>query len=340
MSQTSAVFLSLIVCTLLGAGTQPFGPGREDPQWELGKPAPAIPLSPAKVEGLDKYACASCHREVAEEWAETAHAISWLDEHYRKQMEHHRRPESCHGCHAPEPMHLTDVTERPDVRENERDLGISCESCHLGPENTMLGPRGTPTDAHPSKQSETMTGLGSSAVCITCHKVNIGPVIGIAKDFESSKQAERGRSCVGCHMAQVERRWATAKEGAEQPPLRTGRSHAIQTPRDPTFLRRAFELSVRTEGKTTFVTLANQAGHRVPGLVGRSIEFEARVLGANGEELGRGTLTLDERSYLPVDGKLEIEVAAAGAEVSVVGKHHDPRVSEPVMFLEERLKAR
>src|SRR5262249_28092133 len=158
-------------------------------------------------------------------------------------------------------------------------------------------------------------GLGSSALCIACHKINIGPVIGIAKDFESSKQIDRGRSCVGCHMAQVERRFANAPEGSEQPPMRTGRSHAIQTPREPTFLRRAFQLSVRTEGKTTFVTLANQAGHRVPGLVGRSIEFEARVLGPNGEELGKGTLSLDERSYLPVDGKLEIEVAAVGAEV-------------------------
>jgi hypothetical protein len=332
MSHTSAIFLGLIVCALFARASQ-------DPNWDLAAPAPAVALHPPEVEGLDEYACASCHREVAEEWAGTAHAIAWVDEFYRKEMEHHRRPESCHGCHAPEPLHLGDVADRPDVRDDARHLGISCESCHLGPEGVMLGPRGTPTDAHPSKQSETMIGGGSSVLCSACHKVNIGPVIGIAKDFESSKQAERGRSCVGCHMAPVERAWATAGAGAEQPPARLGRSHAIQTPRDPAFLRRAFELSSRTEGKTTFVAIANQAGHRVPGLVGRKIQFDVRVLGAGGQELGRGELLLDERAYLPVDGKLEVEVAAAGAEVLVTGRHRDPRASEPIVFLEQRLKA-
>jgi nitrate/TMAO reductase-like tetraheme cytochrome c subunit len=332
MSHTSAVFLGLIVCALLAQSG-------EEPKLKLAQPAPAIPLSPAKVEKLDEYACATCHQEVVEEWAVTAHALAWVDEAYRKEMEHHRRPESCHGCHAPEPMHLSDVSERPDVRDDARHLGISCESCHLGPNGAMHGPRGTATDAHPSVLSDTMSAPGSSVLCASCHRINIGPVIGIAKDFESSKRSERGQSCIGCHMAPVERRWATAPEGSEQPPARIGRSHAIQTPRDPGFLRQAFELSVRSEGKATFVAIANQAGHRVPGLVGRSIQFEVRVLDAGGKEVGRGTLELDERSYLPVDGKLEVEVAAQGAEVSVVGRHKDPRASEPVVFLDERLKA-
>lgn len=332
MSHSSAVVLGLIVCSLVVRAPQ-------EPALKLAQPAPAIALRPAKVEKLEEYACASCHMEVAKEWAETAHALAWLDEFYRKEMEHHRRPESCHGCHAPEPLHLSDVADRPDVRDDARHLGISCESCHLGPDGAMNGPRGTATDAHPSRLSDTMSAPRSSVLCASCHRVNIGPVIGIAKDFESSKQSERGRSCVGCHMAQVERRWATAPEGAEQPPVRLGRSHAIQTPRDPGFLRQAFGLSVRKDGGSTFVAIANQAGHRVPGLVGRRLEFEVRVLDGSGKELGRGALVLDERAYLPVDGKLEVEVAATGAEVSVVARHTDPRASEPIVFLEERLKA-
>ena len=50
-----------------------------------------------------------------------------------------------------------------------------------------------------------MTEKASSAMCSVCHSTNIGPVVGIAKDFETSKQAERGRSCIGCHMQAIER---------------------------------------------------------------------------------------------------------------------------------------
>ena len=92
-----------------------------------------------------------------------------------------------------------------------------------------------------------MTDARSSELCAVCHKTNIGPVVGIAKDYFASKQAERGRTCVGCHMAKVERAWADG-EGV---PVRVGRSHAIQTPRDPSFLRQAFALSWSPRGATT-----------------------------------------------------------------------------------------
>src|SRR6185503_17542859 len=99
---------------------------------------------------------------------------------------------------------------------------------------------------------------GSNALCSACHAFNIGPVIGIAKDFATANLEGRGLSCVGCHMAPVERAWAS-----DAPP-RPGRSHAIQTPRDPAFLRLAFGTTVRTAGGKTTLVLENQAGHRVP----------------------------------------------------------------------------
>jgi hypothetical protein len=88
--------------------------------------------------------------------------------------------------------------------------------------------------------------------------------VGIAKDFEQAKMAERDRSCVGCHTHRVEMKFA-ARHGGEDPPARKGRSHAIQTPRDPGFLRRAFDLSLTVDGGKSKVTVTNQAGHRVPG---------------------------------------------------------------------------
>jgi hypothetical protein len=181
-----------------------------------------------------------------------------------------------------------------------------------------------------------MTEKASSALCSVCHATNIGPVVGIAKDFETSHQAERGRSCMGCHMQQLERKPARgAPEGAV---AYQGRSHAIQTPRDPSFLARAFEITLASDGKRSVVTLKNRAGHRVPGLIGREIRFQAEVLDAQGQKLASGDLEFDAQRYLPVDQSAQLPLAAVGAKVRIVGMHRDPRADAPVRFLERELE--
>ena len=219
----------------------------------LRTPAPAVAISPARAPGLESYACLTCHAEVGEEWATSAHGLAWVDESFQKDMQTKKRPELCHGCHIPEPLLAGVPTAKPDTRAENLHLGIACESCHDDGTGTQLGPRGTATDAHPSKISSYMSTPGSNELCSSCHTTNIGPVIGIAKDFAAAKLAERGLSCVGCHMAPLERSWAT------DAPARLGRSHALQTPRDPSFLRLAFALALETSsGKTK----ANRnAGH-------------------------------------------------------------------------------
>jgi len=91
-----------------------------------------------------------------------------------------------------------------------------------------------------------MTETASSRMCAVCHATNIGPVVGIAKDFLGAKLEEQGSSCIGCHMAPMDRK--PSKGAEESAPVRPGRSHAIQTPRDPAFLALAFEPSVAHEG--------------------------------------------------------------------------------------------
>ncbi len=311
----------------------------QDPpgSWSLAQPRPAIALRPEILPGLEGYSCASCHAEVAEEWARTAHGLSWVDEHYRAALQEKKRPELCFGCHAPEPL-LADASSgglapRADARDEGRELGISCETCHLGEGGVMLGPRGTTVEAHPSRTSEHMSAPGTNALCSLCHSTNIGPVIGIAKDFASAGMAGRGLSCVGCHMAPIERSWAA---GA---PARTGRSHALQTPRDPAFLRHAFGVEWTREGGKSRVVIRNQAGHRVPGIIGRAIRFKAELLDESGKALETAETTIDERVYLPVDGSREIPFQRGGASVHLVGLHTDPRAKEPVVFLDEQLSA-
>jgi nitrate/TMAO reductase-like tetraheme cytochrome c subunit len=301
---------------------------------DLGKPAPAVALRPERAD-LAGYACASCHLEVAEEWAGTAHALAWIDQDYQAALRGKRRPESCHGCHAPEDLFAAAELARPGPRSSERSRGVSCETCHAAANGVVVGPRGTQVDAHSSEVRPAMTLEASNALCAACHSTNIGPVMGVAKDFVERDASGHSRRCVACHMAPVERAWASG-EGV---PLRVGRSHAIQTPRDPSFLRRAFEPAWRTDGRSR-VVIANRAGHRVPGLIGRELRFRAEVLDTGGQTIDRGELRLDAAVFLPVDGQVEIPLTRSGSAVRLVGEHLDPRAEKALVFLDERLEPR
>jgi len=289
-------------------------------------------LSPARVEGVEALGCGECHAQETEEWAGTAHAIAWVDEHYREDIEGRKRPELCHGCHIPEPLSAApEAGKAPRPRDGSSEplhFGITCNTCHLGADGSMLGPHGTETDAHATTRSESMTTPGSNELCASCHSTNVGPVVGIAKDFAKAGLAGRGMSCVECHFQLIE---GAGSNG------RSKRSHALQTPRDPAFLSRAFEPVARVEGGRTIVVLANLAGHRVPGLQGREIEFTARLLDDAGGELARAECVFNVRTFLPVDGTREIALDAVGATVQLVGRHLDPRIDDPVTFLDLRL---
>jgi hypothetical protein len=308
----------------------------------LSAPAPAVAITPAHLDGLESYACASCHTEVAAEWESSAHGLAWVDEAYQASLKKRRRPKSCYGCHAPEPLLASEgdgggELRRPKPRATDQHFGVGCEACHEGPGGVVLGPRGTEVEAHPSQVSNYMSAPGSDALCAACHATNIGPVIGVAKDFQA-RSDKGGLSCVACHMAPVTRRWADG----DDVPERTGRSHALQTPRDPAFLRRAFRVSWRSDGGRSRVVIANEAGHRVPGLVGRVITFEASVV--DGEEvIETVSLTIDVEAYLPAERSIEIRLdglvgkAGADARVQLVGTHVDPRSDATVEFLNETL---
>ena len=303
---------------------------KQEPPWELSHPAPAGTGKTAILDRLDEISCGECHARVVAEWAGTTHALAWVDEHYQRELEQRRKPQACHGCHVPELLHGERFGQRPRPRAEALHFGVSCESCHTAPDGTQLGPRGLATDAHPTRASETMIGAGSNALCAACHSTDIGPVVGLAKDFERSRVAAEGGSCVACHMAPLGPE--TATEG------RLVRSHALQTPRDPAFLRRAFRLTARTSGDLTVLSIENRAGHRVPGLVGRDLVFTAEVLDAGGDGIGQGELVINTRAHLPVDEAIELAIEARGPSLRVTAVHHDPVSGLAIPFLDERLE--
>jgi hypothetical protein len=294
--------------------------------WVLSTPEPLPSRNVTRIESQATAACYECHREVTDEWAGTLHAAAWLDDLYQAELRKVRKPLACHGCHVPASLFTTGLDAQPAPRTTDLHFGVSCEACHQTSDGEILGPRGTATPAHRTRAHAAFSAPGSDQLCATCHSVTIGPVTGIAKDFALSGQSAKGQSCVGCHMAPVERRWANAPGGEPDPqvPPRLGRSHALQTPRDPAFLRRAFEFRVHGENARTRLSIANMAGHRVGGLAGRRIEFEVTLLSAQGEKVDVAKQVVDAKAFLPVGGTLEVALEGRGARVLVVGTLFGP----------------
>lgn len=340
---------------LLGGSLALIGTALQDEAKRVELPPPHVPAPvhdgrPEMLEGWESMECADCHREIASEWAGTLHAMAWVDPTYQDAIANKRRPQSCYGCHIPQPLNLSAFGGKPRPRnpattpsDETRHHGVSCLSCHLGPDDTMLGPYESDPEneispAHKSKKGEAFGGKLGDALCINCHRTNVGPVIGIAKDFEVTRQADKGLSCVGCHMSEVERSAAveTLEDGTTKAsPVRLGRSHALQTPRDPAFLAEAFGLDAQTTATGAELLITNQAAHRVPGLKSRSMTFVVKSLDGAGEVLGEATLVIDSRAYLPVDGLLPIAVASktAPAKLEVVATHDWTGVKAPVEFI-------
>jgi hypothetical protein len=292
-----------------------------------------------RLENVEGLACVECHAAVAEEWRHSAHATSWQDEHYQKELRKVRRKGRCWGCHVPNPVIPAGLPEIPEAREDDRHLGVDCRACHMDADGeTILGPAGHETDAHPTRSSEHFSTKGDSALCITCHATTIGPVIGVAEDFVETEQAALDLSCIGCHMPALRGPWAEDPEGQTKYPVRERRSHRLMTPRDPEFLASAFRLTASREGEQAVLSIENQAGHRVPGLTRRKLTFVVRALDAEGDMLAEKEHMLDHRRYLPVDETLRLVLEAGGTTLEVEGLHEVDGMRRPQVFLQRKLE--
>ncbi len=292
----------------------------------------------ADTDGLD---CIRCHLTVAREWSLSAHATAWQDEHFTKELRRTRKKERCTVCHAPVPLALeegqpADPFAPPRAtREAERHLGVDCRTCHLAADGeTLRGPWGRSTRAHPTQRSSQFTEEDSS-LCLRCHGTTIGPVIGIARDFVSSDQAGLDLSCIGCHMPRL--RGSVATLEGEPSPIRPRRSHRLETPRDPRFLARAFGLSARVEEGHALLAIENLAGHRVPGTTRRELTLRVELIDRFGDVVAVRERVFDHRHYLPVEQTVTVEFEEGGAALRVRGLHQTEGMRRPQEFLDLQL---
>jgi hypothetical protein len=274
----------------------------------------------AKLD-LSAKSCGECHTEIHAEWKESAHARSWIDPIYQAHIKEKTKPEACHDCHIPQSV-LPVAPKRVKPRQELLDDGVSCASCHVH-EGKVHGPYGAKTDAHPSVKSDLFTG-NSVDLCQTCHRVAPKPVISLGLDFENAKLADQGKSCKGCHMPEVERHLSVdPKTGKPAGDKRQGRVHRFLGPDHKEMAAKAFELKSEEKNGKLVLSLANLAGHRLPGLTLRSYDVTFEVLDAAGKVLASKEGKIDEKNPLRELTSLIVEIdKPAGAAKSKVSVHY------------------
>ena len=95
----------------------------------------------AAYQGFQDGKCQSCHPAIWREWENSMHAKAWVDEIYQAAASQvPDRETKCDQCHAPQPILVTGIGRMPQLRDRDREAGVSCLVCHLDAQGAMHGP--------------------------------------------------------------------------------------------------------------------------------------------------------------------------------------------------------
>jgi hypothetical protein len=262
--------------------------------------------------------CGMCHAAIYEEWKGAKHAVAWTDEIYQEQMKDRRRPQLCHGCHIPGRV-LDRLGNRPRARDRHLEEGVTCVACHQKGD-AQHGPYGSDTIAHFVEKDPAFSFEGSVSLCASCHSTKIADILPVAKDFIDADMASKGKSCIGCHMPEVERHAANRMNmGADEPvgEVRMGRRHSLLGPGDVEFAASAFSLSATKRGSDLILSIRDEAGHRIPGLALRTFPFRIRQLDGDGNELQANEVVISAENGLMAEETREFPFPLADGAVAI-----------------------
>lgn len=226
-------------------------------------PAPA-----GAVRWESAQQCKQCHADVFAEWSGSHHAIAYTNPEVRKLSEDFRK-EECMDCHLPRPLAFTGFGSRTLPRRTHFDEGISCISCHLGPDGGLVGRNDRPEVPCKPQRDEQFLAVDA---CMACHNQH-----GTTDQWRASTYAAEGVTCAACHMPEVER-----KRGDKS--TRMGRKHVYEGCHDLAMLKKAGRFAVRRVGDEVELALTNVgAGHNFPTEERhRAVDLMYRFVGKDG----------------------------------------------------------
>lgn len=242
--------------------------------------------------------CKCCHPAIWREWEKSMHAQAWVDKIYQEAAEQiAERETKCDPCHAPEPILVTGIGKMPKLRNRNRDSGVSCLVCHLDVDGAMHGPPATAeTSFHANVTNPVYR--EPTLLCSTCHGQPNVPEHDQVSSFLKSRFASKKKSCAICHMPAVKRLQSTASY--ESSP---GRKHTWQGSRSLSQLKRAATLAFEFASAKATLTVANKAGHILPGSMLRIIVLDVQILAPDGtpRQLAQFTISGRKGNRLPAD---------------------------------------
>lgn len=193
--------------------------------------------------------CKACHEDLFAEWDSSHHRIAYTNPEVRALSDDFRK-EECMDCHLPRPLAITGFGARTLPRRTHFDEGISCISCHLGPDGGIVGRNDRPEVPCKPKRS---TDFLAADTCASCHNQH-----GTTDQWKASNYATQGIDCASCHMPEVER-------PRNDKSKRMGRMHVYKGCHDKATLQSAGKYEVAHEGDELVLTLTNVgAGHNFP----------------------------------------------------------------------------
>lgn len=229
--------LVLVIVAAIGGAIAFLGRGRQQ-----------TPAS-ARIRWESSQQCRECHRALYDEWLGSHHQIAFTNPEVR-QLSDDFRKEECMDCHLPRPLAVTGFGKRTLPRRTHFDEGVSCITCHLGKDGSILARNDRPEVPCAPRQSSEFLAVDA---CASCHNQH-----GTTDQFRASHYNQQGTTCASCHMPEVER----VRNDASK---RMGRGHEWRGCHDVDTLKSAGRFEVRRDGDELVLALTNVgAGHNFP----------------------------------------------------------------------------
>ncbi len=271
----------------------------------------------AAVNWNDHKSCKECHPTIYKEWETTRHAKAWTSKQFTAQSQNRTKKE-CLSCHAPKPIFETGIGKETVLRDNDKESGVNCLSCH-SQNKTSIGPyKDSKGECNPVFNAKII----DNSTCSMCH-------LNSSKEWKTSSFAKKGTknysTCAKCHMKPVKR--PAAKGGKTREVFRhiTYGGHDLKAIQESI---RNLKVTV-TNGKAV-VTLTNDlTGHSLPtGTAGRQLLImtaikndDEKTVAMNREVYEKGDDEGKKKdTSIPVDKKIELSYDTKLDEGEVVVK--------------------
>jgi len=244
-------------------------------------PTAAAPTGPPAAPGVldSPETCKKCHLEIWQEWSEDRHAKAWVGALYTEKSLNHTDT-SCFSCHAPRPILSTGLDSPAEARQDFRESGVNCLSCHQRghhvvtsgePGAAPCGPVHDPTFPadRPDMREATIN------FCGVCHNLH-----GTHLEFMGSRYYRDGMTCLTCHMAED-----VVSPAVTGGPPKARKAHRFPGAHSKAMLQKAMTIVAERQGDKVVARVVNRgAGHRIPtDARHRAIRLKVAFLDAYGQ---------------------------------------------------------